>query len=520
MAYRLLKLNSLSGVPTGYPLSGSDVFHATVGTGGSPWSGGVSLSSVKVSFNQLASWLGSPSNTSAIWISAGEGASTTVTLTAGHGQDNATLHVGGGAVFNENSKDKDFRIESNGQTHMLFVDGGNDRVGVLQDTPATAFDVGGTITCDAIDIGDGNITNVGNIALDTITADGSTITITGNTTFADGAYDFNVASHDGSNGLALAGTVITSTAAEINLIDGGTARGTTAIADGDGVLINDAGTMRMTTVQTLATYMESEIDTFVNLEVTTELQTALIAYTDGDNAITIANGGGITAEAGITSTAAANTFGATSFNDANITNVADIALDTISSDGAAIGIGVTGDAVTCEGTWVFNETSNDTDFRIESNGNQYMFSVDAGTDWVGVGIERTVANGGGTLLVNAGSTSHTCISSVGNIAAGGDVIAFTTSDSRLKERVSNISFPLEKIEQLNGVEFTWNSLAAGKNGEEYGVIAQDVEKVLPLAVTERYDTKYKAVRYEQLIPVLVEGVKELTERIKKLEDKV
>ena len=47
---------------------------------------------------------------------------------------------------------------------------------------------------------------------------------------------------------------VTATAAEINLIDGGTARGTTAIADGDGVLINDAGTMRMTTVQTLKTY--------------------------------------------------------------------------------------------------------------------------------------------------------------------------------------------------------------------------------------------------------------------------
>ena len=48
---------------------------------------------------------------------------------------------------------------------------------------------------------------------------------------------------------------VTATAAEINLIDGGTARGTTAIADGDGVLINDAGTMRMTTVQTLKTYI-------------------------------------------------------------------------------------------------------------------------------------------------------------------------------------------------------------------------------------------------------------------------
>ena len=48
---------------------------------------------------------------------------------------------------------------------------------------------------------------------------------------------------------------VTATAAEINLIDGGTARGTTTIADADGVLVNDAGTMRMTTMATLATYM-------------------------------------------------------------------------------------------------------------------------------------------------------------------------------------------------------------------------------------------------------------------------
>ena len=46
---------------------------------------------------------------------------------------------------------------------------------------------------------------------------------------------------------------VTATAAEINLIDGGTARGTTAVADGDGFLTNDGGTMRMTKVDTLAT---------------------------------------------------------------------------------------------------------------------------------------------------------------------------------------------------------------------------------------------------------------------------
>jgi len=52
---------------------------------------------------------------------------------------------------------------------------------------------------------------------------------------------------------------VTATAAEINLIDGGTARGTTAVADGDGFLTNDGGTMRMTKVETLATYMGTKI---------------------------------------------------------------------------------------------------------------------------------------------------------------------------------------------------------------------------------------------------------------------
>jgi len=69
------------------------------------------------------------------------------------------------------------------------------------------------------------------------------------------------------------------------------------------------------------------------IETSASIQTALIEYTDGDDAITIADGGGITAAAGITSTAAANSFGATSFNDAAITNVGDIQLDSITGDG-------------------------------------------------------------------------------------------------------------------------------------------------------------------------------------------
>jgi outer membrane murein-binding lipoprotein Lpp len=57
--------------------------------------------------------------------------------------------------------------------------------------------------------------------------------------------------------LVLGSTAVTTTGAEINLIDGGTSRGTTAVASGDGILINDDGTMRMTNVDTVSTYFSS-----------------------------------------------------------------------------------------------------------------------------------------------------------------------------------------------------------------------------------------------------------------------
>ena len=153
--------------------------------------------------------------------------------------------------------------------------GGITSTAVANTLGATTFSGGLTSTASSNTLGatsfnDANITNVGNIALDSITADGSSITITGNTTFADGAYDFDIASHDTSNGLKLGGTLVTATAAEINKLDGvntttdeinliagGASRGTTAVASGDGILINDDGTMRMTNVDTVSTYFDS-----------------------------------------------------------------------------------------------------------------------------------------------------------------------------------------------------------------------------------------------------------------------
>ena len=80
----------------------------------------------------------------------------------------------------------------------------------------------------------------------------------GSTAVTSTAAELNLL--DGVSGLVQADltklAAIDATAAEINLIDGGTARGTTALADGDGILVNDGGTMRMTNVTTVKTYMQ------------------------------------------------------------------------------------------------------------------------------------------------------------------------------------------------------------------------------------------------------------------------
>lgn len=116
----------------------------------------------------------------------------------------------------------------------------------------------------------------------------------------------------------------------------------------------------------------------------------------------------------------------------------------------------------------------------------------------------------------------TKMESDGDLHVDGDVIAFSTStssDERLKDNVKTIESASDKIKQIKGVEFTWKK--NGKNGG--GVIAQDIEKVLPGAVKEveslNGEQTYKTVDYNSVIGLLIETNKELLERIEKLENK-
>lgn len=112
----------------------------------------------------------------------------------------------------------------------------------------------------------------------------------------------------------------------------------------------------------------------------------------------------------------------------------------------------------------------------------------------------------------------------GDLHVDGDVIAYstTTSDIRFKDNINTIENSLDKIKAIRGVEFVWN--AGGRKGEnDLGVIAQEVEKIIPSVVREKKlpmfdnsNTTYKTVDYEKLIPLLIESVKELSYQIEHL----
>ena len=96
----------------------------------------------------------------------------------------------------------------------------------------------------------------------------------------------------------------------------------------------------------------------------------------------------------------------------------------------------------------------------------------------------------------------------------------------MKKNLTIISNPLDKVLSLNGYDFKWKAKILKDRGgvdgyfvreKDVGILAQEVEKVCPEIVATRNDGN-KAVRYEKLIPLLIESIKELTAKVVRLED--
>jgi hypothetical protein len=109
----------------------------------------------------------------------------------------------------------------------------------------------------------------------------------------------------------------------------------------------------------------------------------------------------------------------------------------------------------------------------------------------------------------------------GAITATGDITAYAGSDERLKDNIEVISNPIEKVQALKGVTWDWNDNASDVQHSlpNVGVIAQDVEKVLPQLVREN-EGGYKAVDYSKLVGLLIEAVKDQQSQIDELKSKL
>ena len=105
----------------------------------------------------------------------------------------------------------------------------------------------------------------------------------------------------------------------------------------------------------------------------------------------------------------------------------------------------------------------------------------------------------------------------GALNVGGDITAFSASDVSLKENITPISNAVDKVRSISGNTFTWNEKSVYNGEEGTGIIAQEIEALGLPGVTETRENGTKAVRYDRLVPLLIEAIKELDNKVKSLE---
>ena len=155
-----------------------------------------------------------------------------------------------------------------------------------------------------------------------------------------------------------------------------------------------------------------------------------------------------------------------------------------------------------------------------TNGAGYVTSSGVTSVATGNGLSGGTITSTGTLTMS-GSYS-------GSFSATGNITAYS-SDQRLKNFKGKIENALDKVEQLNGYYYEWNDTAksidaeAFKDGVEIGINAQEVEAVMPEVVTEapivkihELDTDNKTVYYDNIVPLLIEAIKELKGELEEL----
>ena len=173
-------------------------------------------------------------------------------------------------------------------------------------------------------------------------------------------------------------------------------------------------------------------------------------------------------------------------------------------------------------------TSNRRLFRISGGGDKMFFegrnNGNTGDGDAGQIMEMSMATGDIKIEESVG-IGVAANGTTGRLDCSNDVVAFSSSDRRWKENIIRIENPLDKISKIGGYTFDWKELTEeekqtqhGNSGHDVGVIAQEIQEVLPEVVKER-DNGYLAVDYEKIVPLLIESIKELKQEVDDIKQK-
>jgi hypothetical protein len=179
---------------------------------------------------------------------------------------------------------------------------------------------------------------------------------------------------------------------------------------------------------------------------------------------------------------------------------------------------VTSSIVYSSGSNIFgNEATNIQQFtgslRVTGSGNHFIVGGNFGLNTASPSYRLDVSGSAritGSLAVGNITPSAT----VGRIDASNDVVAFSTSDIRYKTNIVPIPDAIDKVNQISGIHFDWieDINVHGNSGGDIGVIAQELEAILPEVVTTR-ENGVKAVKYDKIVPLLIEAIKDLQRQI-------
>ena len=151
----------------------------------------------------------------------------------------------------------------------------------------------------------------------------------------------------------------------------------------------------------------------------------------------------------------------------------------------------------------------------------------------GIGASETADGGtfdlGATqcdgLYVGDGATNSSAATDT--IRCEGDVIAYYSSDVNLKENINTIENPLEKLKKISGYTYDWKDSYIESQGgldekfmrkSDVGVLAHEIIEIMPEIVAENYKTGTLGVKYDKIVPLLIESIKELQKELEELKD--